>query len=102
MIYDKPLYEVVVTGTQPKPTKQRVDADTTQEVCYFCHRAKDEEKGTYYVERGKILEVDDHNMAEIEIPYKVRYHPDRVWNQSYRLFLNEFGSTPEQAVENML
>ena len=107
MIYEKysnivPKVQIIVTGIQPKPIDQRKPADTSQSTCYYCWRTKDAEKSKYYVEQGTIVQVQDNGMVEIQIPHKVKYHPDITDLVSHVLYIDEFGSTPVQAVENKL
>ena len=107
MIYEKysniaPKVRIIVTGTQPKPLQERKPADTSQSTCYFCWQTKSEENLKYYVEQGTIVQVLDNGMIEIQIPHKVKYHPDITDLVSRVLYIDEFGSTPEQAVENKL
>ncbi|MBI2419153.1 MAG: hypothetical protein HYV28_14885 [Ignavibacteriales bacterium] len=92
----------IITGTQPKPTKQRTPVDPTLELCYFCWQAKDETKHKYFVEKGTIVGIADNKLVDIKIPQRVKYRPDAVSYIIYNLRLDEFGNTPEQAIENML
>ena len=97
-----PELHYIVTGIQPKEHNQRTPADTTNTECYYCWRTKSAKQHKYYVEQGTLVRVLDHGMAEIEIPHLVKNHPDMKVRTTHTLYLDEFGNTAEQAVENKL
>ena len=106
MIYEKyantvAKYRTVVTGT-PKPHAQRTPADLLTFNCYFCWETKSLRDEKYYVEKGTIDKINDDGTVDIAIEHKIKYHPEARKRQYYNLYPVEFGSTPEQAVENKL
>ena len=97
-----PEVQYIVTGVQPKELKERVPADTSKTECYYCWRTKSAKKHRYYVEQGTLVQVLENGMAEIEIPHLVKNHPDMKVRTTHLLYMDEFGNTAEQAVENKL
>jgi hypothetical protein len=97
-----PEVQYIVTGVQPKELKERIPADTSKVESYYCWRTKSMRKHSYYVEQGILVSVLENKMAELEIPCLVKNHPDITVRTTHALYLDEFGSTPEQAVENKL
>ena len=97
-----PEVQYIVTGIQPKELKERMPADTSKAECYYCWRTKSAKKHRYYVEQGTLVQVLENGMAEIEIPHLVKNHPDMKVRTTHLLYLDEFGNTAEQAVENKL
>jgi len=97
-----PAVQYIITGVQPKDHNDRTPAEITQAECYYCWRTKNARKHQYYVEQGTLVKVLEDGMAEIEIVKNVRRHPDITVRTTHLLYLDEFGSTPEQAVENKL
>jgi hypothetical protein len=97
-----PELHLIVTGTQPKEHNERIPADTTKSECYYCWRTKSARQHKYYVEQGILVRILENGMAEVEIPCLVKNRPDIKVRTTHLLYLDEFGSTPEQAVENKL
>jgi len=97
-----PEVQYIVTGIQPKELKERIPADTSKTECYYCWRTNSAKQHRYYVEQGTLVQVLKNGMAEIEVPCLVKNHPDYRVRTTHVLYLDEFGSTPEQAVENKL
>ena len=95
-----PEVQYIVTGVQPKELKERMPADTSKLECYYCWRTKSAKQHKYYVEQGILVQVLPNGMAEIEIPHLVKNHPDIKVRTYHTLYLDEFGNTAEQAVEN--
>lgn len=97
-----PAVQYIITGVQPKDHTKRTPADINQTECYYCWRTKNARKHQYYVEQGTLVKVLDNGMAEIEVLHNVKKHPDITDRVTHTLYLDEFGNTPEQAVENKL
>ena len=95
-----PEGKIIVKDTQPKTFGTRIPADLSSTECYLCLKQRGYKNPTYEVVPGRILQVKEDGRVEVEIIYKVRNHKDYRVRETHELYPDEFGSTPQQAVEN--
>src|ERR1035437_9766208 len=95
-----PEKKMIIKNTQPKPVGTRISADLSNTDCYLCLKQRGYKNPTYEVVPGRILQIKEDGRVEVEIIYKVRNHKDYRVKEVQELYPDEFGSTPEQAVEN--
>ena len=95
-----PEGKIRVKGTQPKPLSNRIPADLSNTDCYLCLKQRGYKTPSYEVVPGRILQLKEDGRVEVEIIYKVRNHKDYRVKEVQELYPDEFGSTPQQAVEN--